>query len=141
MRTKMNKLFNFLDNNTINYQMYGSKVISPSEPYNDIDYIALVEDVMAMNQKLIKEQGFVQSSDYHGKYFISYRKGEINLVITQDSKFYDCTVLATRLAHSLGCKTKQERIIVFESVMHPNGYDFNRNGKENTRKRIKVKKI
>lgn len=125
----MNKLFDFLDSATVNYQMFGSRVISPGEKTNDTDYIVLVKDAKEFDSKIIAI-GFAKSIDYLGKDFTSYRKGDINLVVTTNDKFYDCTVLATRFAKMLECRTKQERILAFEAIMVPNGFQF-KNGKKN----------
>lgn len=122
----MNKLFDFLDSETLNYQMFGSRVISPGEKANDTDYIVLVKDAKEFDPKIIA-LGFTKSIEYLGKDFTSYRKGDINLVVTMNDKFYDCTVLATRFATMLECRTKQERILAFETIMTPNGFKY-RNG-------------
>lgn len=126
----MNKLYTFLDNEALNYQMFGSKVISPHEPSNDIDYIVLVKNFHDFDKEIQNALGFQRSTDYLGQDFTSYRKGDINLVVTTNDKFYDCTILATRFATMLGCKTKQERIYAFETVMVPNGFQY-KNGKKN----------
>lgn len=120
-------LFDFLDQHTQDCAMFGSKAISTSilTKDSDTDYIALVEDYSKFDVAA-HNFGFKRSTEYVGKEFTAYRKGEINLIATNDKKFFDCTILATRLGEFLQCRTKQERIIAYETIMVPNGYKIKR---------------
>lgn len=114
-------LFTFLDQNSKDYIMTGSKAIYPEGKCNDIDYAVLVEDRAKMD-RLLKEKNWKPGGDYVGKNFTSYRRGEINLIVMSDPKFFACWKVATKMATQLQCSTKAERIVVFETVMIPLGY-------------------
>lgn len=53
--------------------------------------------------------------------FVSFRKGEVNLIVTQDYTFYNRTSLATRVATALRLETKEDRITLFHMLR---GTDF-----------------
>ena len=120
-------IIKFAEQYAIDYSLFGSRAIKTSLETNDYDWILLVEDVNSIDHKL-QMAGYKRSSNYIGKEFTSYRHGDYNVILTDNTGFFDCTILATRLAELLGCKTKQERIIVYNTVMHSNGFEYKNSG-------------
>lgn len=117
-------LFTFLDEHAIDYLMTGSKVISPAAKHNDIDYAVLVKDTSKFGE-MLKDKGWkTPSDDYKGNHFTSYRRGEYNLIVMSDTKLFACWKMATRLATQLQCETKEERIVVFNSIFETNDFHF-----------------
>lgn len=56
-----------------------------------------------------------------GSYFISWKKGEENWIITDHPLFYEAFTLATGIAKSLNIKDKADRIALFDIVRRSMG--------------------
>lgn len=52
--------------------------------------------------------------------FISYRKGENNLIVTSDLSFYRRFLAATSVAKRLNLMHKEDRIALFQAVLYGN---------------------
>jgi hypothetical protein len=50
--------------------------------------------------------------------FTSYRKGEVNAIITRNKKFYALFCLATELAKQFNLLSKMDRISLFQGVLY-----------------------
>lgn len=47
-------------------------------------------------------------------------KGDVNLIVTQDNKFYDRFMAATSVAKRLNLLDKADRIALFQAVLYGN---------------------
>jgi len=128
--------------NVIEWNYTGSAVILPRGETvpNDLDYIVLVEDMKEMKMKLAAI-GYLQggseikledNTEMKLAEFVSF-KGDLsdphyvprtgsyvpNLICTIHMRFYLKFVAATLLAIHMECKTKPERIAIFDSVLYP----------------------
>lgn len=50
--------------------------------------------------------------------FVSYRLGELNLILTSDGVYYEKFLAATSVAKRLNLLNKEDRIAVFEAVLY-----------------------
>lgn len=64
-------------------------------------------------------EAYVNSVE-EGDGFRSYRKGDINLVITSDRGFYSRFMAATSIAKHLNLLQKADRIALFQAVLYGN---------------------
>lgn len=55
-----------------------------------------------------------------GQGFRSYRKGDVNLVVTSEREFYDRFVAATTVAKHLNLLQKSDRVALFQAVLYGN---------------------
>lgn len=110
----MNELPEFPDG-TLWYAT-GSRVICDPPP-DDTDY-----DVVVLKVAPIDLTGWTCESAC-GEYvpqFVSYRRGKVNLIVTDDAEFYDRFVAATRVAKRLNLLKKEDRIALFQAVLYGN---------------------
>jgi len=52
--------------------------------------------------------------------FSSYVKKEVNLIVTEDPKFFDKFMAATSVAKRLNLLSKEDRIALFQAVLYGN---------------------
>lgn len=52
--------------------------------------------------------------------FTSYRRGEVNLIVTKKAEFYDRFLAATSVAKRLNLLRKSDRIDLFQAVLYGN---------------------
>lgn len=97
--------------------LWGSRFILPEhEHMHCVDWDVLV---LGASHNGLMGAGFVPdcSTDYEGTKFKSWRKGELNLVVVYDGKFYDLCVAiaeACRASHRAGAvdmRYKENRIL------------------------------
>jgi hypothetical protein len=107
---------------TVDVAATGSRVIvSPPVLHTDEDYVVLVQDFHAFD-KLLKSDGWVVDGKEYAigapwsTAFRSYRKGEINLIVTADIRFFARYKLATKIATVLNLTDKTERIALFQMI-------------------------
>lgn len=85
----------------------------------DIDYLILVERDSYEFDDYLEKLGFVTNYlDYPMQEFRSWKKEELNYIITDDVVFYDNMKKATQLAKKLNLLDKQQRIDCFDYVMY-----------------------
>lgn len=109
----------------------GSRVICPEScrPDSDWDFIALVEDLKSA-ASAVMALGFepggslshiehIINSKTHP--FLSFRRGEVNLMLTQNLDHYEKFCLATRVCKSLKLAKRPDRVTVFEAITRGNG--------------------
>lgn len=53
-----------------------------------------------------------------GESFLSYTKGQVNLIVTSQSHYFHASILATRLCKKLNLLDKEDRIAVFRAIRH-----------------------
>lgn len=98
----------------------GSRVTCDPPPENsDEDYLVLVQDLDQAGKALV-DIGFVAESQIYplaiGK-FASYRRGDLNFIVTADTDFHQAFMAATTVAHRLNLLNKEDRIALFDAVI------------------------
>lgn len=95
-------------------------ICNPPVEDTDIDYICYTTN--AANLRKIEAQGFVLDgvdyTDNPHQEFWSYKKGYINLIITDDLAFYNRFVEATEEAKRLNLTNKKDRIELFQNKLY-----------------------
>ncbi len=107
----------------------GSRVICNPAPTNtDEDYILLVRPNNFENlDEAFNTEGFIIGGSMafmvdapldEDDTFCSYKKGDINLIVTADAEFYHRFVVAAHIAKSLNLLNKDERIMLFQGMLY-----------------------
>lgn len=104
----------------------GSRVTCRPEPaFSDYDYLVFCPDARAVSQavSIMSSHGFLWEGSEHyqnaaASGFMSWRRGEVNLIVTSDSGFADRHAVATKLCSRLNLMDKQDRIAVFQAVLY-----------------------
>ena len=106
----------------------GSRVIcNPPILNTDEDWVALVRDGEALRgikKYLIADEWEQCGRDYeigpfnnkNNNRFVSFRKGEVNLIITDSAVTYDRYKVATRIATRLNLFNKEDRVALFQII-------------------------
>ena len=109
----------------VDYAPTGSREIcNPSPMDTDEDWVVLIKhnDAMREFEKVLVLDGWlICGKDYEeakriDSTFKSYRKGEINLILTRNPLIYERYKFATRLCKFLNITDKAQRIGVFTMV-------------------------
>lgn len=100
----------------------GSRITcTPAPTTTDEDWLMLTDSNPA---GVLKSLGFVQDRGpgfYTGNddgQFRSWRRGEMNIITTPDSQFYERFLTATHLATRFNLLDKQDRIALFQAVLY-----------------------
>jgi len=118
----MKDTFNYLQIPEELYQevaLTGSSYIcNPPVTDTDIDYTLYSHNWDKLDDWC--EQNYFKTNweDYAIDEFRSYKRGVINLIVTNDATFYKRFVKATELAKQLNLLDKQQRIDLFDFVMY-----------------------
>ena len=105
------------------YHTGSSAICNPPVLDTDIDFIVCAKDEDKLHSFLVKN-GFVQSIqdeeeyDLEGEGFSSYRKENINLIVTVNYEWYLKWTNATILAKKLNLQKKEDRITLFKYVLY-----------------------
>lgn len=106
----------------LRFNVVGSRVTCNPPPVNtDQDYLALVvgDPYQAMTEAGFTQDGspeFYTGNDKGG--FRSWRRGNVNIITTEDSVFYDKFMKATYLAKRLNLLDKADRIALFQVILY-----------------------
>lgn len=111
----------------------GSRVTCQPPPTDtDIDVLVLVPrgpvhrimqvDGWKKDGRKFEAVNYVPKSDGYPNYFISYRKGDVNIIVTRHERFYNLFSLATDLAQRLNILKKTDRIALFQAVLYGSEY-------------------
>ena len=103
----------------------GSRVIcNPPPADTDEDWIVLAESEKLYSWLI--SQGWEMEGDYvfsetvdEGD-FRSFRKEEINLIVTSKRDFYNAFSLATKVARRLNLLEKKDRVVLFQAILYGN---------------------
>lgn len=104
----------------------GSRVTCRPEPaLSDYDYLVFCPDARAVSQavSIMSSHGFLWEGSEHyqnaaASGFMSWRGGEVNLIVTSDPGFAARHAVATKLCSRLNLMNKQDRIAVFQAVLY-----------------------
>lgn len=105
----------------------GSRYIcNPSPTDTDEDYICLIDKISGIDKDLV---GFVMDGSFptdeqakKDDIFISFKKGNLNLIVTADVNFYNKFIACSKVAKKLNLIKKQDRITLFQFGLYGN-YD------------------
>ena len=105
------------------HQTGSSVICNPPVEYTDIDGVICTTSCGEI-YNFLTGQGFKLSSADNEEYdsesegFECYRKGDINLIVTEDYKWYKRWVLATNVAKKLNLLKREDRILLFKAVLY-----------------------
>ena len=108
----------------MDFRPVGSRVTcNPPPTDTDEDWLVYVSDLDQMSGDL-SMLGFHQDGDpelYVGideQHFRSFRRGDVNLVLTSKDTFFDRFMVATSLAKRFNLLEKADRIALFRGVLY-----------------------
>jgi hypothetical protein len=113
-------------------EMCGSRVTcNPAPTGTDEDYLVEIEQVssgsVAQVVQAISGAGFNWEGSEHyqnaANTFMSWRKGETNLIVTASSVFAERHRAATHVCTRLNLLNKPDRIALFQAVLYGNQWD------------------
>lgn len=104
----------------------GSRVTCHPEPtFSDYDYLVFCPDAHAVSQavSIMSSHGLLREGSEHyqnaaASGFMSWRGGEVNLIVTGDLGFAARHAVATKLCSRLNLMDKQDRVAVFQAVLY-----------------------
>jgi len=100
----------------------GSRTI-PGASANDSDYdwlILLGRWDMGKAFSQLTANGWERGGSYPGMHFNSFRRGNQNMILTADARFYDAFKSANHVAVRLGLTKKTDRIALFQACLYGN---------------------
>ena len=116
--------FNPFIGNIIDMAFVGSRVTcNPPLEDTDEDILIYTETIATLIHDC-KLSGFIEGEVYFTpdskttSQFISLKKGNINLIVTDNKDFYDKFLLATHVCKTLNVMEKQHRITVFQAILY-----------------------
>ena len=106
----------------------GSKVTcNPPPEGGDTDYLVLIEDnenVIRKAISILSEQKFFWEGSEHYQSamgnFMSWRKDDLNLIVTCNSTFAQKHKIASALCKKLNVMNKAHRIAIFQAILYGN---------------------
>lgn len=121
----------------VEWMPVGSRVTcDPAPTDTDIDVLVRVK---IRRPDAVAALGFdLDSSGKHYEpsegQFNSWRRGNLNLIVTDDREFYDRFALATHLAKAFNLLEKRDRIALFQAVLYRRTWlpEAARSGSEDT---------
>lgn len=105
---------------SIDWQMTGSRFICNPPPMDtDEDYI--VYGNLNLIEEVLYQSGFKLTADpkYEGgRWFLTFRLNEFNLIVTDSDVFFERFVAATLLAKRHNLLDKSDRIALFQKILY-----------------------
>lgn len=95
-----------------------SYICNPPVLDTDIDFVILIKDWNKLHDWCKQNAFKTNFEDYAIEEFRSYKRGVINIIVTDDPTWYKRFVKATELAKQLNLLDKQQRINLFDFVMY-----------------------
>lgn len=111
----------FVDGHLINFAMVGSRrTCNPPPTDTDDDILILASERWSPRHGLKDFKLDNPSTHYRPeeKTFNSWRRGNINLIITKSPEFFTKFVNATALAKSMNLMRKEDRVTLFKFVLY-----------------------
>lgn len=105
------------------YQTGSSVICNPPVENTDVDFIICTTEETKLHKCLVSG-GFEQSCEDEEEYdmesegFTCYRKANINLIVTDNYKWYLKWVVATKLAKKLNLLQKTQRVDLFKYILY-----------------------
>lgn len=98
----------------------GSKYICPTEPYNDIDIMILVDNIEKWEAEHTVDSKCTDVS-YPDDDMVAFRIGMFNILITSKLDYYMKWQFATKIAIELNLVKKEDRKILFKAILDNDG--------------------
>ena len=100
----------------LNVALFGSRAVGCARENSDYDYLVLVEERPTTRCGWL-ERGFIPDADdpLYGADFSSWRKGDINLVFTDNPDYFKVTLEASEFCKKYKVFDKADRCRVHES--------------------------
>lgn len=130
-------LYNYTDF-LVKYALVGSRITcNPPPTDTDLDVLLLIKPKEFWNAiECLQDEGFElggsdlvpaeESFPTEWEGFQSYKKGDINYIITTSEEFFDKFMLATNIAKELNLLKKEDRIALFQRVLYGvDRYNYN----------------
>lgn len=110
----------------IEWRLCGSRVTcSPAPENTDADYLVVIPDdncLAADAAAELSNAGFQWEGKEHYQQatntFMSWRKGDVNLIVTRSRGFASRHGVATAICKKLNLMSKPDRIMVFKAVLY-----------------------
>lgn len=103
----------------------GSKYICPTEPYNDIDIMILVDNIEKWEAEHTFDSKCTDVS-YPDDDMVAFRIGMFNILITSKLDYYMKWQFATKIAIELNLVKKEDRKILFKIILDNYGVKLDR---------------
>jgi hypothetical protein len=112
---------NHLTPSIVDYCATGSRVIvSPPVMDTDEDYVVLVQSIPTFAKRLNGDGWKLDGKDYGTgagiNNFKSFRKAQVNLIVTDNKLFFARYKFATRIGQALNLAHKEDRVALFEMI-------------------------
>lgn len=107
----------------IKYELVGSRITCNPPPTNtDQDILVLVKAIPFYQ---LEQDGWIMGAGSNITYrnhdgdfkFLSFRKGDLNYIITTSDRFFDDFMTCTRLAKKFNLLLKEDRVLLFDTFM------------------------
>ena len=115
-----------------NFDCCGSRVtVSPAPQDTDEDWLVVIRSGRKNVSKavgILAENGYKWEGDSEhyqdvaGDTFMSWRKGNVNLIVTANADFAHKHHVATSLCKRLNLANKEDRLAVFQAVLYANAW-------------------
>lgn len=112
----------------VSVEPVGSRITCDPAPQNtDEDYLCYIGPLDQANlNKNLERIGFdaesmatyEDDSGEHNAVFMSYRRDDVNLIVTAKKEFFDKFMLATYVAKTLNLLQKEQRITLFQAILY-----------------------
>jgi hypothetical protein len=123
-------MFDFLKDYALSIEPCGSKVTCNPPPQDtDTDYLVVInddEELVSRAVSALSGEGYAwEGSQKHyqdeaGNNFMSWRKADVNLIVTASHAFAAKHRIATSICKRLNLMQKKDRIMVFQAVLYGN---------------------
>lgn len=105
------------------FEPVGSRItVNPTPQNTDIDYLALLGWFSDAEHVLKRSGFFLETRTDYGSmtHFRSWRKGDVNIIVTYRRSFFDAFMAATHVAKRLNLREKADRVALFQAVLYRN---------------------
>jgi len=99
----------------LEYYHTGSRLVKDIE-WDDVDFVVKVDDTEKFKQRLEKEGWGEGGSDTPEQEFTSYKKYNINIILTQDKEHFSNWIEASNIVSTYQIREKYNRIAAFDYV-------------------------
>jgi hypothetical protein len=99
----------------------GSKYICPTEPYNDIDIMVLVDNIEKWEAEHTVDSKCGADVTYPDDDMVAFRIGEFNILITAKPDYFIKWQFATQIAIKLNLVKKEDRKYLFKAFLDNDG--------------------
>lgn len=112
---ELNEIFE--EKGVLNVALFGSRAVGCAKENSDYDYLVLVDEKPLTNSRWSDTYGFSPDVDdpLYGVDFSSWRKGNVNLIFTDNPEYYRVSLEASEFCKKYKVFDKADRCRVHES--------------------------